>query len=152
MKQALLISSICLAVAGCSEFDINNYLPAPPHLQTQPGQSGADLPPADATTASEFDTASEQDRMAAITSAPTTSGSLGTTVANLGDPTIPGFWLETPLVSSEMSGRIQSKATGRTVKVQLRPTTTGGSRMSLSALQLLDLDLTGLHEIVVYGP
>ena len=89
--------------------------------------------------------------MAALTPAPTPAGALGTTVANLGDPTVPGFWVETPLVSSETEGRVQSKATGRTVKVTLKPTSTGGSRISISALQLLDLDLSGLHELVVFG-
>ncbi|SMR71284.1 hypothetical protein SAMN04488030_0911 [Aliiroseovarius halocynthiae] len=133
--------------------DMNNILPSPPHLQRAPAGPtvNPDVPPADATTVDEFDTASEGDKVAALASTPTPAGALGTTVANLGDPTVPGFWVETPLVSSEVNGRVQSKTTGRTVKVTLKPTTTGGSRISISALQLLDLDLSGLHELVVFG-
>ncbi|MCK0169996.1 D-galactarate dehydratase [Aliiroseovarius sp. S1123] len=153
MKQVLLISAACLAVTGCAGVDVNTLWPTPPHLR--PAAAGPvvnpDAPPADATTADEFDTASEGDKMAALSSTPTPAGALGTTVANLGDPTVPGFWLETPLVTTETEGRVQSKATGRTVKVTLKPTSTGGSRISISALQLLDLDLSGLHELVVFG-
>jgi hypothetical protein len=99
-----------------------------------------------------LDTASAEDRVAATTVAPVAeAGSLGQTVATLGDPTVPGFWLETSLVTSETQGRIKSNASGRTVKVTLRPATGGGSQVSLSTLQLLDLDITGLHELIVFG-
>ena len=153
MKQIILITASCLAVTGCAGVDVNNLWPSPPHLRQAPAGPivNPDAPPADATTVDEFDTASEGDKMAALSSTPTPAGALGTTVANLGDPTIPGFWVETPLVTSETEGRVQSKATGRTVKVTLKPTSTGGSRISISALQLLDLDLSGLHELVVFG-
>lgn len=156
MKQVILISASCLGIAGCTGIDMNNILPRPPHL-VQPADTPSatpntpPAPPMNATTVNEFDTATEADKMAAVAPAPAPAGSLGTTVANLGDPTTPGFWVETPLVSSETEGRVQSKATGRTVKVTLRPTNSGGSRISLSALQLLDLDLSGLHELVVFG-
>lgn len=153
MKQVILLSATCLAVTGCAGVDMNNILPSPPHLRQEPAGPIVPqaAPPADATTADEFDTSTEDDRVAALAPAPVPAGALGTTVANLGDPTVPGFWVETPLVTSETEGRVQSKATGRTVKVTLRPTTTGGSRISISALQLLDLDLSGLHELVVFG-
>lgn len=154
MKQMLLIPVMSLSVAGCSGLDMNNILPGPPHLQNQSSASG-NLPPApadDAITVDELDTATEEDRIAAATTAPNVAaGSLGVTVASLGDPTAPGFWVETPLVSSETQGRVQSQASGRTVKVTLRPSSTGGSRVSLSTLQLLDLDISGLHELVVFG-
>ncbi len=133
---------------------LDNLMPRPPHLQSQPSYD-RNLPPPprdDAITVDELDTATDDDRMAAATTPPNTAaGSLGVTVASLGDPTAPGFWLETSLVSSESSGRVQSKATGRTVKVTLRPSSGGGSRVSLSTLQLLDLDISGLHELVVFG-
>lgn len=153
MKQIILLSAVCLAVTGCAGVDMNNILPSPPHLRQEPAGPIVPqaVPPSDATTADEFDTSTEDDRMAALAPAPVPAGALGTTVANLGDPTVPGFWVETPLVTSETEGRVQSKSTGRTVKVTLKPTTTGGSRISISALQLLDLDLSGLHELVVFG-
>ena len=154
MKYVILMPAFVLTLAGCSGLDMNNIMPRPPHLQNQPTY-GSDLPPAppsDAITVDEFDTATEEDRMAAATTPPVAAaGSLGVTVASLGDPTAPGFWLETPLVSSETQGRVQSKSTGRTVKVTLRPISSGGSRVSLSTLQLLDLDISGLHELVVFG-
>lgn len=153
MKQVILFSAACLAVTGCAGVDMNNLLPSPPHLREAPAAPAVapNAPPPDATTVDEFDTASEGEKLAALSAAPTPAGALGTTVANLGDPAVPGFWVETPLVTSETEGRVQSKSTGRTVKVTLKPTTTGGSRISISALQLLDLDLSGLHELVVFG-
>ncbi|MCI2393004.1 D-galactarate dehydratase [Aliiroseovarius sediminis] len=154
MKQFIVIPTICVALAGCSDMGLDNLMPRPPHLQSQPSYD-RNLPPPprdDAITVDELDTATDDDRMAAATTPPNTAaGSLGVTVASLGDPTAPGFWLETSLVSSESSGRVQSKATGRTVKVTLRPSSGGGSRVSLSTLQLLDLDISGLHELVVFG-
>lgn len=153
MKQVILISAACLTVTGCASFDTNTLFPSPPHLREAPADPVVtpNAPPADATTADQFDTSTEDQRVAALTPAPVPAGALGTTVANLGDPTVPGFWVETPLVSGETEGRVQSKSTGRTVKVTLKPTTSGGSRISISALQLLDLDLSGLHELVVFG-
>ncbi|SEW10079.1 hypothetical protein SAMN05444851_1400 [Aliiroseovarius sediminilitoris] len=154
MKHVILMPAIFLTLAGCSGLDMNNIMPRPPHLQNQPTYN-ADLPPPppeDAITVDELDTATDEDRMAAATTAPNAAaGSLGVTVASLGDPTAPGFWVETSLVSSETQGRVQSKTTGRTVKVTLRPASGGGSRVSLSTLQLLDLDISGLHELVVFG-
>ncbi|WP_371169136.1 D-galactarate dehydratase [Aliiroseovarius sp. 2305UL8-7] len=133
---------------------MNNIIPRPAHLQSQPAPASnlPPVPPENAITVDELDTSTEADRVAAVAPAPgNVAGSLGVTVASLGDPTSPGFWLATPLVSSETKGRVQSKATGRTVKVTLRPISGGGSRVSLSTLQLLDLDISGLHELVVFG-
>ncbi|WP_298565871.1 D-galactarate dehydratase [uncultured Aliiroseovarius sp.] len=155
MKHTILIPLFCVGLAGCSGLDMDNLLPRPPHLQNQPRATMTPntppAPPMNATTIDDFDTASDEDKMAAAATAPVDTGSIGTTVASLGDPAAPGFWMETPLVSSDTQGRVKSKVTGRTVKVTLRPISSGGSRISLSALQLLDLDLSGLHELVVYG-
>jgi uncharacterized lipoprotein YajG len=97
----------------------------------QPGPA-TDAPPAGATTVEDFDTS---------------------TVASLGNPSRPGFWLETPLVSVPTKGRMLYLATGKSVVVDLIPTddATGGSRISLAALRLLGAALTGLPELIVYA-
>ncbi|UWQ06899.1 D-galactarate dehydratase [Aliiroseovarius crassostreae] len=109
-------------------------------------------PPQGAVTVEQFDTASNEARQEAVAATPVSNARLGSTIATLGDVAQPGFWLETPLVKSVQEGRVTSKQTGRTVKVELRPIpgpAGGGSRLSLSALRLLDLPLAGLHEVEV---
>lgn len=81
------------------------------------------------------------------------NGFLGTTVASLGDATKPGFWIETPLVTTSGKGKVRYPATGREVKVDLIPitgATSGGSRLSLGAMRLLDAPLTALPEVEVF--
>lgn len=80
------------------------------------------------------------------------SGPLGRTVASLGNAAQPGLWLKTPLVSTERPGKVTSVQTGNTVDVTLFPIDgppTAGSRISLSALQALDVPLTALSEVDV---
>jgi len=79
---------------------------------------------------------------------------LGTSVASLGDPARSGFWLETPLVSSETEGRVVFPGTGKSAQVQLIPIegpATGGSRISLSAMRLIGAPLTDLPTLEVYS-
>ncbi|MFW5641138.1 MAG: hypothetical protein ACOCY0_00055 [Roseicyclus sp.] len=76
---------------------------------------------------------------------------LGFAVASLGDASVPGLWMETPLVSAEGPGRVVGPD-GRTVAVTLRPT--GGARgttssLSLEAMQALGLDLAALPTVTV---
>lgn len=81
------------------------------------------------------------------------SGLLGETVAALGDPIEPGFWLKTPLVTAEQPG-ILERAGGATVQVTLLPLggpATGGSQISLSAMRALDIGLTELITLKVYS-
>lgn len=79
---------------------------------------------------------------------------IGTTIASLGDPSQPGFWIKTPLVTSETGGRIVNPANGKSAKVRLIPLggpASGGSQVSLPALQLIGVSLTDLPAIEVYG-
>lgn len=111
-------------------------------------------PPATAATADEFDTTTEAERAAARSTAPVGEQELGRTVASLGNPADPGFWLETPLVSEVRQGRVVYAPTGNSVAVELRPISgpaTAGSRVSLPALRLLGAPLTGLPELTVYA-
>ncbi|MCU4653676.1 D-galactarate dehydratase [Roseibacterium sp. SDUM158016] len=76
---------------------------------------------------------------------------LGFAVASLGDASVPGLWLETPLVSAEGPGRVIGPD-GRTIVVTLRPSGGGpgtGSRLSLQAMQALGLDLASLPTVTV---
>lgn len=111
-------------------------------------------PPSAAATADEFDTTTEAERVAALAGLPAGERELGRTVASLGNPAAPGFWLETPLVSEVMQGRVVYPPTGNSVAVELRPISgpaTAGSRVSLPTLRLLGAPLTGLPELTVYG-
>jgi hypothetical protein len=84
----------------------------------------------------------------------TEAGTLGRTIAALGDSNKPGFWIETPLASQPGKGRVRYEKTGRTIKVDLIPIPgepTAGSRLSLAAMKLLDAPLAGLPEVVVFA-
>ncbi|WP_415402549.1 hypothetical protein [Tateyamaria sp. SN3-11] len=79
-------------------------------------------------------------------------GTLGRTVASLGNAAEPGLWLKTPLVSAEQSGQVYYPETGKTVAVTLIPIdgpASAGSRLSLAAMQALGAPLTGLPEVDV---
>lgn len=119
----------------------------------RPGD-GFEQPSENARTVEEFDTTNADDRAAAlVTEAGAGETRLGRTIASLGDPTKPGFWLETPLVGEPGTGRVEHTETGKSVKVQLIPSggaRTAGSRVSLAAIRLLGVPLTGLPELVVF--
>ncbi|WP_184564032.1 hypothetical protein [Sulfitobacter undariae] len=107
-----------------------------------------------ANTQATLDTTTpEQRKKAAAPVAPQTgTKSLGSTVASLGSPTEPGFWLKTPLVKSETMGRVTNKANGKSSAVRLIPIdgpATGGSRLSLPAMRLIEASLTELTELTV---
>ena len=87
----------------------------------------------------------------AAPSADIAAGALGTTLASLGDATVQGLWLETPLVTAPGPGRVTS-ADGASVEVQLIPSgglEGAGSRLSLAAMQALGLPLTAIAEVSV---
>ena len=112
------------------------------------------LPPEDAVTVEDFDTTTSAERDAALVEAPAAGdGRIGTTVASLGDPGEAGFWIKTPLVSEQTTGRVVYVKSGRSVQVQLIPSggvAGSGSQVSLAAMRLLDAPLTELPELVVY--
>lgn len=150
--------TICLSVfaaTGCAFIDLDTR-PATGSPPDEPAirpaaRPIADLPPADARTADEFDTTSAEQRAAAVVDGPSGT-SLGSTIASLGDVAEPGFWLETPLVDSVQAGRVAA-ANGRTLEVELRPINGGsgsGSRISLAAMRLLNIPLTELPELQVF--
>lgn len=81
------------------------------------------------------------------------AGRLGTTVASLGDASQGGLWIKTPLVTAPGKGRIVDPATGKSANVDLIPLggpASGGSQVSLPALQALGASLTDLPTIEVW--
>ena len=109
--------------------------------------------PAARATAAQLDTTTTEQKAAAAAPAQTAEQRLGTTIASLGDPTQPGFWIKTPLVKARGVGRIVNPANGKSSKVDLIPLdgpASGGSQVSLPALQLIGVSLTDLPEIEVF--
>ncbi|KEJ89401.1 hypothetical protein [Sulfitobacter donghicola] len=123
-------------------------------VKADPVLTSAPPPPKAAKTQEALDTTTtEQRKQAAAPAAPeVTSKLLGTTIASLGSPTEPGFWLKTPLVKSETAGRVTNKANGKSSAVTLIPIdgpASGGSRLSLPAMRLIEASLTDLTELEV---
>ncbi len=121
-----------------------------PRPQGRPG--AAPRPPEGARTAEAFDTTTAAQRAEAVQAAPTSGTALGETVASLGNPAEPGFWLRTGLVQSVTQGRVARADGGAGVTVELRPSGNpagGGSQLSLAAFRALNLSLTDLHRVEV---
>lgn len=114
--------------------------------------AAAPKPKPAARTVEDFDTTSAAQRAAAQTEVKTASErKLGTTIASLGDPTDPGFWIKTSLVSQPAKGKLVNPANGETVNVNLIPLGgSGGAQVSLPAMRQLGVSLTDLPEIEVW--
>ncbi|SMO33932.1 hypothetical protein [Paracoccus laeviglucosivorans] len=162
-----------LAMAACNQTGTNSATQSAPKTDPATGQpviAGPDLTgtaprtpgkvvsastigASAAQTVANLDTTTRTEKAEAA--APKTGGQrLGTTVASLGDPSQAGFWMKTPLVQSETNGRIVNPATGKSANVQLIPLggpASGGSQVSLPALQMLGVSLTDLPTLEVYS-
>ncbi|MCF6445274.1 D-galactarate dehydratase [Nereida sp. MMG025] len=170
MKYAVMIMS--LGLAGCAQLAPQTAVDSAPNVEdaaqsdsTRPQARPAALntsvpkpppPPTSARTVEQFDTSTAQERAEVVQAAAkppedTTERALGSTIATLGSPTDPGFWLATPLVSEVAEGRVTYQ--GKSVVVELRPIdgpATAGSRLSLPAMRLIGAPLTGLPEVQVF--
>jgi hypothetical protein len=156
LTPLVALSLTALLLAGCAELGLTPpsapaaRAPAPaatPAPSARPPLTGAPR------TVADFDRVSEDERQAAVAPPPAVAGSIGTTVASLGDPARPGFWIETPLVSAPGRGSVLYRANGRRLNVDLIPIpgpASGGSRLSLSAMRMLDAPLTGLPQVDVF--
>lgn len=78
------------------------------------------LVPANARRADDFDQVSAAEKTAA-TGGAVQAGSLGTTIASLGNPAETGLWIKTPLVTAEQNGRVFFAETGVSLAVTLIP-------------------------------
>ena len=139
MLRVLCVVS-CVGLSGCAVVD---------RLQGGDADAGVDAP----ITAGPVRPQARPDDAPVIEDAPEVSiGTLGRTVASLGNAAEPGLWLKTPLVQTEQPGTVYYAATNKSVTVTLIPIdgpATAGSRLSLQAMQELGAPLTGLPEVNV---
>ncbi|RKF14980.1 hypothetical protein D6850_08960 [Roseovarius spongiae] len=166
MKRICIMLSAAALVAGCADGGLGDLFrkrPAPtaapqaaaPDAETQRPQARPEarsvLGAGGARTADSLDTTSEAEKAAA---AGASGGrALGVTIASLGAPSEPGFWLKTPLVKAPARGRVEYPETGQSAEVDLIPLdgpATGGSQMSLAAMRLIGAPLAGLPEVRVF--
>ncbi|SMH53021.1 hypothetical protein [Maritimibacter sp. HL-12] len=153
MRRLLIL---VVLLSACAEIAPPDADMAPPEGMTRPmPRPDSDAPPSGARTADAFDTTTDAERAAALSATvPGTEARLGRTVATLGSPADPGLWLETPLTDRVRPGRVVAVASGESVKLELRPIDAppgAGSRISLPAVRLLNIGLTGLHDLDVFG-
>lgn len=151
----LALAMLLAACAGQGPF-APRAAAAPAPEPPSPSALSAPPPRPAARTVDELDTTTPAQRAAAAAARPgaTAGRELGRTVASLGNPTEPGFWARTPLVSAPTRGRLVWPQTGASVQVELIPRAGdpgAGSQVSLPALRLLGVPLTALPELVVYA-
>ena len=170
MRILVISGAMALALAGCAQIggladrvglgggaSADPAAPADPFVSNPPEaalapETAAPPPSSTARTAEALDTTTPEQRAAATAAPAEPVSDLGTTVVSLGAPTEPGLWLKTPLVDSEVQGRVTNPANGKSSLVTLIPLdgpATAGSRMSLAAMRLIDLSLTDLTEVQV---
>lgn len=154
MRQIIILTA-ALALAGCMQLPGAKSRTGAPNVPAAPAPITATAlpPPTGATSADTLDTTTpEQKRQALAIPVKAAPKKLGETVASLGAPADPGFWLRTPLVSAKSQGRVELN--GKSIAVELRPGNGpkgGGSQLSLAAFRALGLGLTDLPKVTVYG-
>ncbi|MDD8023354.1 MAG: D-galactarate dehydratase [Paracoccaceae bacterium] len=152
MRAGLMGATLVLADCGALGLGGTPGAAPAPLLAAPEAVTVAPLPKPTARVAEEFDTTTPAQRAAAAAAPLAAETRLGTTIASLGDPTDPGFWLKTPLVSAPAKGRV-AVAGGASAQVDLLPLAGApgaGSQISLPALRLLGMALTDLPELTVY--
>lgn len=149
-----------LAMAGCANSGLSGMFdgggPGSGFGRSAPEAAASDvLTDAVVGEAAAEDIAPEDSstRAAAVAEGDTASGDgvRGFTVASLGDATVPGLWIETPLVDRERVVTVVAP-NGTTVDVTARPSggeRGSGSRLSLAAFQALGMNLTSLPTVTV---
>lgn len=124
------------------------------HPGSRPGSRATAALQPRGRTAESLDSTSAAERTAATEAAARAQGrALGETLAGLGSPTEPGFWLLTGLVDRARPGRVTAPS-GAAVAVELRPSggpAAGGSQISLAAIRALGLPLTDLSTLRVFA-
>lgn len=131
-----------LAVTGCKKRDATLQ---GTKIPTKLAQAMTATEPAQEMTTAEM-------RVNAVVGAREGEARLGSTVASLGDPSLAGFWIRTPLVGQPGKGRVVNAQSGASVQVDLLPMPgEGGSQLSLATMRLLGVSLTELPEIIVFS-
>ncbi len=151
----LVILAAFPVIAACAAVPGGSQTPASDIPVAVPGARPLS-PPVDARTVEDFDTTTAEDRAVALSGGGLDAEvALGRTIVSLGSPNEPGIWIETPLVSVSMIGRVEYPVAGTEIALELRPSggvAGSGSEMSLSAMRLLEIPLTALAEVIVYAP
>jgi hypothetical protein len=78
---------------------------------------------------------------------------LGKTIASLGLIDETGFWLQTPLVQSEVEGRVVYLKTETSINLRLIPNGAAagsGSQISIAAMKVLGIPIVDLAELQVF--
>jgi hypothetical protein len=161
MRSILAGVMIVAALGACTKLDLGRGSGGARQTADQMAASGlaeanagrAPTPKPTAKTSDALDTTTQEQRAAAAAKPVAAEQRLGKTIASLGDPTDPGFWIRTSLVSASAKGRVEDPATGKSVQVDLLPSGAeagSGSQMSLPAMRLLGVSLTDLPDVVVY--
>lgn len=122
--------------------------------QPRPTQTSAVVLGRGALTPDALDQTSAAERAAATAPPSARTQLLGDTLASLGSPTEAGFWLRTGLVTRVSQGRVETTDGSKSVRVELRPSGAqagAGSQLSLAAFRALDLPLTQLVTLRVFG-
>ncbi|WP_300055832.1 hypothetical protein [uncultured Roseobacter sp.] len=150
----VMLAGGLLSLAACAELNLALGGGAPaPDAPRAPLEQSQTLPTGAAQRVDSLDRSTAAERVAA-TRGGDAGQLLGQTVASLGSPADPGFWLKTPLVSVEAPGRVRDPRTRKSVAVTLIPIdgpATAGSRLSLSAMRALEVSLTDLVTVDVTG-
>lgn len=157
----MAIFGLGLVLGGCAQvervFAPKADAPSPEIAVQEAGIAPESVPRAPIKgprTPAALDTTTAKERAAAAAAQKTPSArDLGVTIASLGAPSEPGFWLKTPLVKAPAKGRVEYGANGKSVALDLIPLAGpegAGSRMSLAAFRLLEAPLTGLPEVRVF--
>ena len=161
MTKTVLILSSALLVAGCNTLQLNSSIlggsaPASdPAVATSEQDPGAPLSaiPGNDVPVSEVGTGLDGEVFQGSTEGKPAFSGQAQTIASLGDPTVPGLWMETPLVSSRRNARLTAP-NGKSIVVTLEPISGAagqGSRLSIDGMRALGLPLTELVELKV-GP
>jgi hypothetical protein len=154
-RMGLGLAGLCLLTACAGNAPLFEKSPGPVVVADAPPAIDPTMtappPPVGARTAEALDTTTPEQRAAAL-AAPQPAGEreLGRVAVSLGNPTEPGFWLRSSLVSAPVEGRVET-ASGKSVQVDLRPGA-GAAQLSLAGFQALGLSLTDLPEVSVFGP
>jgi hypothetical protein len=154
MRISVIFASVLLA--GCAVLERPAPVPdAEPEIVPTEGDSG--LRPlarpnrvADASAAADIPVTGSAIPDATLPPPAGASGTLGRTIASLGDPGEGGMWLDTPLVDVQRPGQVSYN--GNVVALTLRPSggaPGAGSEISLRAMQALGAPITELVEITV---
>ncbi|GGA24458.1 hypothetical protein [Neptunicoccus cionae] len=166
MKTPLLLTTIAtLALAGCGDQGFGLFkrgdkdakpVAEAPVAPPEPAQSHPD------TTALNKGGALTQDAAGAVSETALAEATKpverpeqdkGTTIASLGLLERDGFWLRTPLVSSEADGRVVVEGSGASVNLRLLPSggeSGAGSQLSIAAMQVLGVPITDLVKVQVF--